>query len=439
MTVPTMMRQLLTKGVGVAQRPNTQIVALLALIVVLAAFLVLQHYRAYFTAPGTHDLTTSQRTAAIKSALKRGDIAALRERGEMALLGRENIADVPESKCIGEHECYRMTSVRRGPDRCAKVQTNLYCAFEIIDKEGETAVALVKTFRGDFHTPPELSGNDPEWLYEIMMTERPDAATAKAKLCEMGYCEPGALTRWKRPPRVEPPDPYAEARKRCIGVLADIVGKGMTCLDPSDPKAREFRDCKDGFCGPAMVALTNGRYRRGTSEAEMASLRSDFSDHTQLGKDEHPEHDVTIGYHVAVGKFEVTFDEWDACLNDRRCTPSTSQDESWGRGKRPVINISWDDITREYLPWLNAKLGLSGVNAYRLLTDAEWEYAARAGTTSRYAFGNTISRSDAHFFDGPLGAPVGRTVETGSFKPNPFGLHDMHGNVAGGCRTASRS
>ena len=101
-----------------------------------------------------------------------------------------------------------------------------------------------------------------------------------------------------------------------------------------------------------------------------------------------------------------------------------------GGGKRPVINVSWDDITREYLPWLNEKLGLSGVNGYRLLTDGEWEYAARAGTTSRYAFGNTISRSDAQFFDGPIGAPLGNTAETGSFAPNAFGLHDMHGNVA---------
>ena len=78
-----------------AQRPNTRFGALSALIVVLAIFLVVQHYRAYFTA-GTHDLTTAQRTATIKSALKRGDIAALRERGEMVLLGRENIADVLE-------------------------------------------------------------------------------------------------------------------------------------------------------------------------------------------------------------------------------------------------------------------------------------------------------------------------------------------------------
>ena len=95
------------------------------------------------------------------------------------------------------------------------------------------------------------------------MTERPDAPTAKTKLCQIGYCLPGVLSRWKPPPRVQPPDPYKEAREQCNGVLANIVGKGTTCLDPSDPKAREFRDCKDGFCAPTMVALTNGRYKRG--------------------------------------------------------------------------------------------------------------------------------------------------------------------------------
>src|SRR5262245_66413541 len=92
----------------------------------------------------------------------------------------------------------------------------------------------------------------------MMWTERPDAEVAKAKLCEMGYCEPGALTKWKRPPRVEPLDPDAEARRRCNGVLADVVGKGKTCLNPGDPDAREFRDCKDGACGPVMVALPKG-------------------------------------------------------------------------------------------------------------------------------------------------------------------------------------
>jgi formylglycine-generating enzyme required for sulfatase activity len=416
---------------GVLQQPSARAwraIGATAFFGVLAIIFILLQYRAYFSAPGTHDLTETQRTAAMKSALKRGGIAALRERDGMTILQREDIAHIGNSKCIGEHECTRMVRSKRAPDHCGAVQTNLYCAYEIIDKQGNTAAALLKTFRSDVHTPPDLSRNDPEWRYEMMSTERPDAQTAKAKLCLMGYCEPGALTKWKRPPRVEPPDPDADARKRCNGVLADVVGKGKTCLNPSDPEAREFRDCKDGFCGPVMVALPKGRYVRGTSDAEIAALRRDFPDHTQLGKDEQPAREVTIGQHVSVGKLEVTFDEWDACASCTRSKPP--DDEGWGRGKRPVINVSWDDITRAYLPWLNAKLGLSGANAYRLLTDAEWEYAARAGTTTRYAFGDAISTAHAQFLDRPIGAPLGTTVRTGWFPPNAFGLHDMHGNVA---------
>ena len=99
-------------------------------------------------------------------------------------------------------------------------------------------------------------------------------------------------------------------------------------------------------------------------------------------------------------------------------------DEGWGRGRRPVINVSWPDA-KEYVRWLSAKTGMT----YRLLSEAEWEYAARAGTTTRYAFGDTIDRSQAHFGVGRRWGSVGYTMEVGSFRPNKFGLYDMHGNV----------
>jgi formylglycine-generating enzyme required for sulfatase activity len=202
------------------------------------------------------------------------------------------------------------------------------------------------------------------------------------------------------------------------------------CLDPTNPGNRELQDCADGVCGPWMVALPRGRGMRGVSDAELAKLKADFPDFTQLGKDEHPAREVAIAYDLAVGKLEITFDEWQACIADGGCAKPGPADGEWGRGRRPVINVSWNEITSEYLPWLNRKLGLAGMAAYRLPSDGEWEYAARAGTTSRYAFGDRLSRQEANFHDAHFSAPRGKTAETGAFKPNAFGLYDMHGNAA---------
>ena len=414
---------------GVVERPKRldprKVIGAL-LLAAMGLVLVLIHYSAYLQGPGTHDLTPEQRTGVLKSALKRGGIAVLRERGGIDTMQRDDVADVGRSRCIGEQECVRWSRRRRDFfESCAEVQANLYCAFELTDPDGSTAAALIKTTRSRYHTPPDLSRNDPDWRYEMMQTERPDTRIVRTKLCDMGYCEPGALTRWKRPKKVEPPDPHAEARRQCKGVLAEIAGKGMTCLDPGNPEAREFRDCKDGFCGPVMVALPKGRYVRGTSDAEAEQVIAEFPGSKDWVNATRPAHEVTIGRHVAIGRFELTFEEWEQCRQHGRCTMVDSpHDQGWGRGKRPVINVSWEDITRHYLPWLNARLGLSGAQAYRLPSDGEWEYAARAGTASRYAFGDTITATQARFAEssgGPL--PVG------SFAPNAFGLHDLHGNV----------
>ena len=85
---------------------------------------------------------------------------------------------------------------------------------------------------------------------------------------------------------------------------------------------------------------------------------------------------MTIAQPFAAGKFEVTFAEWDACVSEGGCKHKPETD--WGRGRQPVMDVSWDDITKEYLPWLRQKTG----KEYRLLSEAEWEYAARAGTTT---------------------------------------------------------
>jgi formylglycine-generating enzyme required for sulfatase activity len=132
---------------------------------------------------------------------------------------------------------------------------------------------------------------------------------------------------------------------------------------------------------------------------------------------EGPRHTVHVAA-FAAGKFEVTFAEWEACVRGGGCLSNpTPADEGWGRGSRPVINVSWNDA-QEYVSWLSREAGFR----YRLLTEAEWEYAARAGTATPFSTGTSIAQSQARF-DSRSTAPVG------SYSANQFGLHDMHGNV----------
>ena len=153
--------------------------------------------------------------------------------------------------------------------------------------------------------------------------------------------------------------------------------------------------------------------------------------------DEKPVHQVTIPQSLAVGKYEVTFAEWDACVSADGCGHRLG-DEGWGRGRRPVINVSWEDA-QSYVRWLSSETGAS----YRLLSESEWEYVARAGSSTAYHFGNSSSQlcnwgngadltakaenpdwTVAECSDGHV-----QTAPVGSFSPNAFGLHDMHGNV----------
>jgi len=174
-----------------------------------------------------------------------------------------------------------------------------------------------------------------------------------------------------------------------------------------------FSDAAPGWA-PEMVVVPPGTFWMGSKDGEG-------------DKDERPRHEVTIGYRLAVGRTPVTFEEWDACFNNggTKHKPETK----WGRGRKPVHSVSWDDITKHYLPWLNRKLGLSGPSAYRLLTEAEWEYCCRAGTETAYSFGDTITEEQAQFL-------AKQTVEVGTFPSNAFGLHDMHGNLWEWCEDA---
>ena len=139
---------------------------------------------------------------------------------------------------------------------------------------------------------------------------------------------------------------------------------------------------------------------------------------------EKPRHRVTIARPFAVGKYEVTFAEWDACVEAGGCGGHRPGDEGWGRGRRPVINVNWKDA-KAYVRWLNRKTG----KQYRLLSEAEWEYAVRAGTTTRYSWGDDIGRERANCDGCGSRWDNEKTAPVGSFAANPFGLHDVHGNV----------
>ncbi len=133
---------------------------------------------------------------------------------------------------------------------------------------------------------------------------------------------------------------------------------------------KTFKDCAE--C-PEMVMVPAGSYQMGSTLGKPG-----------LHDDEKPVHAVTIGYTFAVGKYEVTFNEWDACLAGGGCGGHSPDDAGWGRGRRPVIYVSWDGA-QAYVRWLSGRTG----QEYRLLSESEWEYVARAGSTTKYPFGNS--------------------------------------------------
>jgi formylglycine-generating enzyme required for sulfatase activity len=139
--------------------------------------------------------------------------------------------------------------------------------------------------------------------------------------------------------------------------------------------------------------------------------------------EEKPPHNVTIGQPFAVGKFEVTFDEWYACVAHGGCDHEPN-DNGIRWDKRPIVHVSWDDA-KQYVAWIAKLTG----KPYRLLTEAEWEYAVRAGTTTAYSWGDDIGTGNASCDGCGSQWDQKQTAPVGSFKSNAFGLYDMHGNV----------
>jgi formylglycine-generating enzyme required for sulfatase activity len=169
-----------------------------------------------------------------------------------------------------------------------------------------------------------------------------------------------------------------------------------------------FKECRD--C-PDMVVVPAGKFMMGSARGQ-----GDKS-----GR-EYPLHAVTIAAPFAVAKLEITFTEWDACAAHGDCDPEIASE--WGRGALPAINVTYEDA-RRYAAWLSRITG----KPYRLLSEAEYEYAARAGTSTSYPWGDSIGQNNADCGECGSRWDAKQTAPAGSFAANAFGLYDMIGNV----------
>lgn len=212
-----------------------------------------------------------------------------------------------------------------------------------------------------------------------------------------------------------PNGPYAsEARSSLqrLGALASptkpqaptVTNTPVPPVSPVPPTST-IRDCSQ--C-PELVLIPSGNFNMGS---------------TEVFPFEGPVHQVSIRKPFYIGKYEVTYDEWDACVMDRGCT-YRPDDAGAGRGRRPVTDVDWNDA-KIYAAWLSQKTG----KTYRLPTESEWEYAARGATTSSYPWGRSVDKDRANCA-GCTSEPHNGTIQVGSFKPNAFGLYDMAGNAA---------
>jgi formylglycine-generating enzyme required for sulfatase activity len=216
-----------------------------------------------------------------------------------------------------------------------------------------------------------------------------------------------------RPPPKTQPEPRATAsppqsaqpaqplpppqRESAVTPRADVGPAGSRAGDV-------FRDCRE--C-PEMVVVPVGEFDMGSADFDV----------------EKPVHRVTIAKAFAIGRREVTFEEWDQCVAAGNCT-YRPDDRGQGRSERPATDLSWRDA-KAYVTWLSQKTG----QKYRLPSEAEWEYAARGGTRTAYWWGRDVGARSANCRE--CGGNAGQqTIATGSFAANPFGLFDTAGNAA---------
>jgi formylglycine-generating enzyme required for sulfatase activity len=267
-------------------------------------------------------------------------------------------------------------------------------------------------------------------VFEKMLQADPRNASARHFLGEAWLAlarKDKAQAEFEASLKLDPKHPYAtDSQIRLAGLQAERKREPAATTAQSFPKpGEEIRDCPK--C-PVMVVLPAGTFAKGYPPGDSGRLY-----------EEGPVRNVTIGKPFAIGKFEVTYDEWDACVAEKGCP--AIDDKGRGRGRRPVAYVTWEQAGI-YAKWLSGKTG----KQYRLPSDAEWEYAARAGNENRYRFfrlalekvcaiANVYDKRGKQQVDTdneslPCDDKFAEAAPVGSFKPNAFGVHDTTGNVA---------
>jgi formylglycine-generating enzyme required for sulfatase activity len=217
------------------------------------------------------------------------------------------------------------------------------------------------------------------------------------------------VTREGAPPEPQPEEAETARKGVVVGEVPSPSAKSAKDVEALKPGS-VFRDTlRDGSPGPEMVSISRGEFRMGDIQGSGSAY-------------ERPVHSVRIPRPFAIGRYEVTFDEYD--MFARLTGRALPADEGWGRGRRPVINVSWKGAVA-YAKWLSGQTG----KRYRLPTEAEWEYAARAGTETTYWWGDEVGKNRANCEGCGSEWDNKQTALVGSFAPNPWGLHDTVGNV----------
>ncbi|MBP7335884.1 SUMF1/EgtB/PvdO family nonheme iron enzyme [Niveispirillum sp.] len=336
-----------------------------------------------------------------------------------------------------------LTALRK--DAARRVDDILYEVTDLVQKQGVAQKPWfnVNLARPAFLLPPRAGegGQSEAALWESVKNSRdaaalerylgrfPDGLYARAvryRMAALGSAVPVPLPTGVLV--LEAPPKQLSKQEISTGTLDEIIVTGRNRVvdgeDWSEPQEvpHLFTECYE--C-PVMVRLWTGDYLRGTDSDDPARAM------------ERPQRKVTIQRPFAVSATEVTRQEWDDCVTDGGCRGFVQRDpegEDVPTANLPIVRVSWNDA-QAYVRWLNSKVTSRIKNPYRLLTEAEWEYAARADSQTDYSSGDFLQPKHANFNYLTVGLtlPAGyapQPVPVGEFKANDFDLYDMHGNVA---------